>query len=373
MLTRSRRFMLALAGLCAAPGLAPVPAAAQQGLPVPAVTVAPAAVVDLARSVTLTGRLEADRRVEIMARVTGLLEEVGFAPGDIVSEGALLFRIEPGPYAAAVQEAQGAVVSARAERDLAMLERDRQRELVARQASPQALLDQAEAALGQAEGNLARLEGSLARARLDLGYTEIVAPFTGRIGVSQVDAGALVGPESGALAVLTDLDPIHAETSLTTAAYRRFAQAVASGDATTVSAATLILADGATYAVPGSLDFIASAIDAGTDSVPLRVRFDNPDNELLDRELVRVVLTEGSARPVLTVPQQGVQRDVAGAFVLLVDAEGTVERRPVDVARIDRGLAVIAEGLAPGDRVIVEGVNKVRPGIAVDAAPAGGN
>jgi membrane fusion protein (multidrug efflux system) len=319
---------------------------------------------------TLTGRLEADRRVEIRARVTGILEEIGFAPGDIVEEGQLLYRIERGPYAAAVQEAEGAVISARADRDLAFLERDRQRELVARDASPQALLDQAEAALGQAEGNLVRLEGARASAVLQLGYTEITAPFTGRIGVSAVDAGALVGPETGPLVTLTDLDPVHAEASVTTATFRRFMEAVAAGTATTEGSATLILANGSGYDRPGSVDFVDSAIDPGTDSVPLRVRFDNPEGRLLDRELVRVVITEGSARPVLSIPQQGVQRDVSGAFVMLVDDAGTVVRRPVTVARTDRGLAVISDGLSEGERVIVEGVNKVRPGIVVDAAEA---
>jgi multidrug efflux pump subunit AcrA (membrane-fusion protein) len=169
-----------------------------QNAPPPAVTVAPAARMELAATTRFNGRLDADRRVAISARVSGTLEEVTFAPGDLVEEGAVLYRIEQGLYAAAVREAEGALRAAEATRDQAMLERDRQRQLLERQTASQAAFDAAEATLLRAEGDVLRLQAALDRARINLSYTEIRAPFAGRVGPSAIDAGALVGPRERA-------------------------------------------------------------------------------------------------------------------------------------------------------------------------------
>ena len=351
--------------------LASGPADAQEGAPRPAVTVAPAEMVDLAQSVTLTGRLEADSRVGLRARVSGFLQEIAFEPGDTVEAGAVLFRIEPDTYAAAVQEAEGALAAARAAEALAQVERDRQAELVSREAAPQAQLDRAEATLAQAKAEVTRLSGTLDRARLNLSYTDIAAPFAGRIGTAAVDEGALVGPETGPLATLIRLDPIHAEASIATATLRNYAEAVEAGEASREGAARLILANGSEYGRAGTIDFIDSEVAQGTDTVRIRARFDNPEGRLLDAELVRVVLTQSDPARVLTIPQTGVQRDLQGAFAMVVDEAGTVEQRRIEVGRITEGRAVIASGLQEGERVVTEGVNKVRPGIAVDAALAG--
>jgi membrane fusion protein (multidrug efflux system) len=361
-----RQTVLALAILGAAAGTG-----AAQEAAAPAVTVAAATMSAVEDRIILNGRLLAERRVEIRARVTGILEEVAFTAGDVVEAGQILYRIEDDVYRAAVQEAEGAVRSAQAARDLAELERDRQAELVARDASPQALLDQAQAALGRAEGELTRLEGSLARARIDLGHTEIPAPFAGRVGISSVDPGALVSPDRGGLVSLIALDPIHAEASVPTRIYRDFVEALAAGEATGAGAARLILANGREYPEPGRIEFVDSEVTAGTDSVRLRIAFPNGAGVLLNDELVRVVLESPGTAPRLTIPQNAVQRDLQGAFALVVDAAGTVTRRPIEVARIAGGTAVVASGLEEGDRVITEGVQKVRPGITVDAALAG--
>lgn len=345
-------------------------ARAQEARP-PAVVAVPAEIVELAETGAFNGRLDADRRVALAARVSGTLEEIGFAPGEIVEQGRLLFRIEPDLYATAVKEAEGALRSAEAARDRARLERDRQAELVARQAAAQTALDNAEAELASREGDVIRLGAALERARINLSYTEIAAPFDGRIGDPAVDVGALIGPETGALATLTRLDPIHAEFQVSTALFRNYLEAVRAGTASREAAVTLQLANGSVYDRPGDVDFVDSAVTAGTDSVMLRARFDNPDGLLLDGELVRVVLTARKTEGDLAVPLQAVQRDIQGAFVLVVGAGEVAEQRRVTLARSAEGYAVIAEGLAAGERVITEGVNKVRPGTVVDAAPPG--
>jgi len=351
--------------------VAVVPAAAQD-LPPPAVIVAPAEILELANIVRFNGRLDADQRVGLVSRVSGMVEQVGFAPGDTVTKDQVLFHIEPGIYAASVQEAEGSLRSAEATRDAARIDRDRQAELVKRGTVPQAVLDQSQAALDRAEGDVLRLKGTLDSARINLSYTEIKAPFAGRIGPSAVDEGAIIGPESGTLATLTQLDPIHVEFSVPTAMLRNFLEQVDAGKASKIAAVTLELANRSTYSEQGDIDFVGSAVDAGTDSVPIRARFDNPDGRLLDGEFVRVTLTAEAAVGELAVPQQSVQRDIQGSFVLIVNKENVVEQRRVTVARITQGYAVISDGLSEGEQVITDGANTVRPGIVVNATVSGG-
>lgn len=366
-----RRPALALAAaLLALSPLAAHRLSAQEGAPLPAVVVAPATMVDFQQSASFTGRLVAAQSVDIRARVSGFIEEIGFRDGATVAAGSVLYVIEDSAYRATVAEIEGQLQAAEAEARLAELERDRTKTLVDRGTLSQADLDRADAAVGKAEGAIARLEAQRQRAELDLSYTRVTAPFAGVVGLTGYDVGALVGPESGALVTLTDLDPIYAEFSVPTSLLLDVQREVAAGDLAPEGTVSIRLPDGTMHDRTGTLTFLDARVAQGTDTVLLRAEFDNADARLLDGALVQVVLAQTQGDERLAVPMQAIQRDLTGAFVLVVDDTGRVEQRRIDVGAQSRGLAAVTAGLDEGEAVIVEGINKVRPGIVVDAAMA---
>src|ERR1700680_1152520 len=281
-------------GFCAAflsCGLA-VPANAQQNEPLPVGT-AKAERRPIAKTLDFVGRVEAVNRVEIKARVTGYLEAVLFKEGDLSKEGDPLYRIEKGLFQAAVEQAEGALVRSKASKALTEVQLQRAEDLLAKAAGTKVARDRALPADEQAKGQIMSDEASLQTAKINLGYTEIVAPVSGRIGRTNITKGNVVGPESGPLTVVVSQDPMYVTFPVSQRELLR-AQAVGYQIDFNSIKAKLRFADGRTYDQTGQLNFVDVTVDRATDTVLVRATFPNPTGQLVDGQLVRVTLESGS-------------------------------------------------------------------------------
>lgn len=306
----------------------------------------------------LPGRLQAFRSAQVRARVDGIVEKRLFAEGTDVKEGATLFRIDPRNY-------QATFDFARADLAVARLTLERYRPLLEIKAVSQQEVDLADAKVKQAEA-------AVTRARIDLENTAVPAPISGRIGRTLVTEGALVGRgEATHLATIEQIDPIYANFTQPGTDLLRLRQAVKAGRIKQAERAKveLILEDGSVYPQPGKLLFSDLAVDPATGSVSLRAVFPNARHELLPGTFVRVRFPEAIADTVLRVPQRAVQAGPQGQFVMIVDAEGKAAPRPVKTGGMSGDDFIIAEGLKSGEQVIVNGLQKARPGAPVKSVP----
>jgi membrane fusion protein, multidrug efflux system len=341
---------------------------AQAQAPAPAVTIVKIAAEEVRPTSTFTGRIEAKDKIDLRARVDGFLEKRLFTEGADVKEDDLLFVIEQGMYRAAVEEAKGGLERAQAALKLADLEVQRQQELVTRNVAAQAKLDEVIAKQGEARGDVLGQKAALERAQLQLGYTEIRAPLAGRIGRASVSVGNYVSAQSSnPLATIVSQDPIYVSFPVTQreilAIRRARAEGVRGGGREAVI--YVQLADGSRYAHPGKVDFLDVTVNQGTDTVQVRAVFPNPDRTLVDGQLVTVVAERGEPENLLLVPQQALQLDQAGSFVLVVDEENKIQVRRIERGE-DRGSrTIVRKGLEPGERVVIEGIQRVRPGQVV--------
>lgn len=346
-------------------------AAQQTPAAAPAVSVVKVEQRDITPSTSFTGRIEAMDKVDLRARVDGFLEQRLFTEGQDVKAGDLLFVIEKAPYQADIENVDAAIARAEATLDQAELERRRQAELVKRQATAQAVLDDKIAKAAEARADLRKQQAEMTTAELNLGYTDIKAPIAGRIGRSAFSVGNFVGPQSGTLATIVSQDPMYVTFPVTQRqllAVRKAGEA--GGQDPTNMAVRVQLADGSLYGAVGHLNFVDVQVNQGTDTVQVRATLPNPQGTLVDGQLVTVVVETAKPQAALVIPQQAVQIDQAGRFVLKVDAESKAQVQRITIGAERDGYYVVTNGLAQGERVITEGLQKVRPGMAVDAAEA---
>lgn len=335
----------------------------------PTVDVIETASTSITPSVTFTGRIEAVDSVDLRARVQGFLKERKFTEGQSVKKGDLLFVIEKGAYEAQVGSIEGALQRLRGTRRLAELERDRQVTLVQREAVAQVKLDEAEAKLAEVAGDITAQNAALDKAKLDLGYTDISAPIDGKIGLSKFSNGDFVGPESGALARIVSQDPVYVTYPVTQRQLLEFQKtSKEKGTGTDDIVVKVRLATGELYEQSGKFNFVDVVSDPGTDTVTVRAEMPNPDGVLIDQQLVTVVTETGSPKAELTIPQQAIQIDQVGAYVLVVGDDEKVNVQRIESGGTFQDRLIVKKGLVEKQRVIVSGIQKVKPGMAVDAS-----
>ncbi|MFT3941145.1 efflux RND transporter periplasmic adaptor subunit [Rhodopseudomonas sp.] len=322
----------------------------------------------------LPGRIAPTRIAEVRPRVSGIIIERVFQQGTIVKQGDVLYRLDPAPFQVRVASAKATLQRAVATRTLAAQQAERQTRLKDRDVTTGQLYDKAVAELAQAEADEASARAGLQAAELDLQYTEVRAPITGRIGRALITEGALFtvgGSES--LATIQQLDPVYADFTQSAnelLALKRAAQQSAKAGDAIEAEVRLRFDDGASYAHRGRLLFSEASVDATTGQVTLRGEFPNPDGDLLPGMYVRVQLVQGEQPNALAVPERALRRDPGGqAQLYVVSGDRKAELRPVTPSRLVDGRWIIAGGLHPGDAVVVQGFQALSPGAAVDPKP----
>lgn len=340
--------------------------------PAPAVTVVTVQPEAVPLVTELPGRTAPHLIAELRPQVTGIVKARQFTEGSEVKAGQVLYQIDPAPYQAAHDSAKASLARAEANLYAARLKAERYAGLVKIEAVSRQANDDAAAALKQAQAEVAAAQAALDKARIDLDYTRVKSPIAGRIGRSAVTPGALVtANQETALATVQQLDPIYVDLTQSSAELLRLRRELEAGrlqrEGDSV-AVRLVLEDGSEYAAEGRLAVSEVTVDEGTGSVTLRARFPNPKGELLPGMYVRARLPQGVRSDAILVPHAALSRDARGnALVMVVGAEGKVEARPVTVAQSRGDRWVITAGLAGGERVIVEGLQRARPGATVQA------
>ncbi|WP_256330491.1 efflux RND transporter periplasmic adaptor subunit [Variovorax sp. YR216] len=327
--------------------------------------------------VELPGRIEAVRTAEVRARVDGIVEKRLYQEGTDVQANAPLFLIDPRDYRALLQQAQAALARAEAARSNAASIVARFKPLVARQAVSAQEFEAAQTTLRQAEANVSDASAEVTRAQLRFERSTVRAPIAGRVGRAQVTEGALVSASAATLMTqINQLSPISAVFTQSNTAILDFEQQVRAGifkmpDMSHVEV-RLILPNGQEFSEPGYLDFRDLAVDPSTGTQTIRAQFPNASRTLLPGQFVRARITAGVQKTGMRVPERAVQLDASAASVALVGPDATVQRREVKVGAQEGGDWVVLDGLQPGDKVIVDGWHKVRPGQKVNPQPAPG-
>jgi RND family efflux transporter MFP subunit len=347
-------------------GFASPPDAA--GLTAPLVTVEPVIVRDINPPADYVGHVEAMQSVNLRARVDGFLEKINFKEGDNVKSGDLLYVIEQAPYQAQVDSDKALV--AQAEAELTRADQHLKRlQTVLPESIPAMELDEGIATRLRAKAQIDQAKAALARSELDIAYTLIHAPISGRIGRTSITRGNLVGPNSPPLARIVQLDPIRVVFSISendlTVIQPALENVAAKGHQTPSLKTRLRLSDGTMYDMDGRIDFVDNVVDAATGTIAVRAVFDNAGGRLIPGQYVNVLLSPAGPEMLPVVPQVAVQQDHEGSYVLLADKENKVVVRRIKTGPAIDNIWSVQSGLREGEMVIVEGIQKVQPGMTV--------
>ncbi|HEV3428508.1 MAG TPA: efflux RND transporter periplasmic adaptor subunit [Paraburkholderia sp.] len=328
-------------------------------------------------SVELPGRVSAHLVAEVQARATGIVLKRSFVEGSQVKAGQLLYQIDPAPYIASLDSAKGALAKARATLIAAQAQADRYKVLVAANAVSKQDYDNAVASAGEAQADVEADAASVETAKINLSYTNVYSPISGRIGKSSVTPGAYV-QSSGAteLATVQQLDPVYVDLTQSSVDGLKLRRAAAEGKVTLTgphaAKVQLILEDGQPYQGDGHLEFSDVTVDQTTGSVTVRATFDNPQNVLLPGMYVRARINEGYNEQAVLVPEAAVAHDQKGnPTALVVNAQNKIEARQLTTGGVTNDNWIIEKGLVAGDRVVIAGGMKVQPGETVNAVDKG--
>ncbi|MET0892207.1 MAG: efflux RND transporter periplasmic adaptor subunit [Pseudoxanthomonas sp.] len=322
----------------------------------------------------LVGRLAPFRSSDVRARVPGVLTKRVYQEGSDVKEGQVLFLIDPAPLQASLSASQAQLASAQASYANAHVAAQRARQLIAQKFVSRSDLDNAEAAERSAAAAVQQAKAGVTSSRINLDYASVRAPISGRAGKQQVTEGALVGQGDVTLLTTVDqIDPLYVNFSMSVAELESLRKARGNGGAALQgdgqSSVQVVLGDGTVYGEAGTLDFSGVVVDPQTGAVSLRAKLPNPGNMLLPGSFVTLQATLGEQDNVFLIPQDAVQRDTVGAYVMTVGKDGMVARKNVETASARDGKWLVTSGLASGDQVIVAGLQKVKEGTPAKAVP----
>jgi RND family efflux transporter MFP subunit len=338
----------------------------------PPVTVALPLRKELVEWDEFTGRFEAVERVEIRARVGGYLDEVHFSDGDLVERGQLLFTIDPRPFRIAADQARAAVEAAAARLELARLEVRRAEQLRGGPALAEATYDERLQASLQATAELEGARAALQAAELELGFTQVLAPVAGRISNRRVDVGNLVGDDT-MLTTIVSLDPIHFVFDMSEADFLAYQRAVLNGNFPSTrdqeTPVGINLVDEQDWRREGRMNFVDNVVDAGSGTVRARAVLQNPDLLIAPGQFGEIRIPGSPLYPALLIPDEAIVTDQNRKLVMVVDAQGLVEPRVIRPGPREYGLRIVRDGLEGGERVIINGLLRARPGGQVTAQP----